>query len=117
MGRVRALGEWRGRTTGFRWTSFIFVRCRDGRVLGLVFGNWWRRGRSMVTAVSMSSTTVLERLEWPLTPRVVVRFGCLVVAVATEGRVVEALAFEICHKVPERGGVVVVAYVRHDCYC
>jgi hypothetical protein len=71
----------------------------------------------MVATMSMSSTTVLEWLERPLTPRVVVRFGCLVIAVATEGRVVEALALEICHEVPERGGVVVVAYVRHDCYC
>jgi hypothetical protein len=71
----------------------------------------------MVTAVSMSSATVLEWLEWPLTPRVVIRFGCFIVAVATESRVVEALTLEVCHEVPERGGVVVVAYVRHDCGC
>jgi hypothetical protein len=117
LGLVRALGEWRWRTTRFGWTSFMFVWCRDGRVLSLMFRDRWRGGRPVVATMSVSSTTVLERLEWPLTPRVVVRFGCLIIAVATKGRVVEALTLEVCHEVPERGGVVVVAYVRHDCCC
>jgi hypothetical protein len=62
----------------------------------------------------MSSTTVLERLEWPLSPRVVVRFICFVIVVAAKGRVIETLALKVGDKVPERGRVVVVAYVRHD---
>lgn len=67
-----------------------------------------------MATTSVSSTTVLEGLEGPLSPRVVVRFVCFVVAVATEGRVVEALALKVGDEVPERGRVVVVAYVRHD---
>ena len=70
----------------------------------------------MATSSGVSSTTVLEGLERPLTPRVVVRFVRFVLAVATEGRVIETLALKVCHEVPERGRVVVVAYVRHnDC--
>lgn len=76
--------------------------------------DWRWRGRTTVTTSSMSSTTVLEGLERPLSPRVVVRFVYFVVAVATECRVVEALAFKVGHKVPEWGRVVVVTYVRHD---
>lgn len=73
----------------------------------------WRR-RPTVATSSVPSTTVLEGLERPLSPRVVVRFVCFVVAVATKGRVIEALALEVGHKVPEWGRVVIVAYVRHD---
>ena len=66
-------------------------------------------------ASSMSSTAVLERLEWPLSPRVLVRrLVCFVVAAAAKGRVVEALALKVGHEVPERGRVVVVSYVGHD---
>lgn len=53
-------------------------------------------------------------MEWPLSPRVVVRFVCFVFAVAAEGRVIETLALKIGHEVPEWGRVVVVSYVRHD---
>jgi hypothetical protein len=69
-----------------------------------------------MTASFVSSTTVWERLEGPLTPgTVIVRVVGVVIAIVTESRVVEALAFEACDEVPEGGGVVVVAYVRHDC--
>jgi hypothetical protein len=57
---------------------------------------------------------MLEGLERPLTPRVIVGFVCFVLAVAAEGRVIEALALKVGDEVPERGRVVVVAYVRHD---
>lgn len=70
-----------------------------------------------MTTGYMSSSTVLERLERPLGPRVVVRFICFVVAVASEGRVIEALTLKVGHEVPEWGRVVVVAYVRHDDCC
>jgi hypothetical protein len=71
----------------------------------------------MVPMSSMSSATVLEGLEWPLTPRIVVRFVRFVVAIVAEGRVIEALTFEVCHEVPKWGRVVVVSYVRHDDDC
>jgi hypothetical protein len=67
-----------------------------------------------VATSSVSSTTVLEGLERPLGPRVIVRFVCFVLAGAAEGRVIETLALKVGHEVPERGRVVVVAYVRHD---
>jgi hypothetical protein len=69
---------------------------------------------------AMSAATLLERLERPLGPRVVVGglggFGVAVV-VAAKGRVVQALAFEVGDPVPEGGGLVVVPYVGHDCGC
>ena len=73
----------------------------------------------METAGTMSATALLERLERPLGPRVVVGgLGCFGVAVAAaKGRVVQALAFEVGDPVPEGGGLVVVAYVGHSCYC
>jgi hypothetical protein len=43
--------------------------------------------------------------------------GVAVVVVAAKGRVVQALAFEVGDPVPEGGGLVVVAYVGHDCGC
>ena len=74
----------------------------------------------METAGAMSATALLERLERPLGPRVVVvgALGCFGVAVAAaEGRVVQTLALEIGNPVPEGGGLVVVAYVGHDGCC
>lgn len=73
----------------------------------------------MEAARASSATTLLERLERPLVPRVVV--GGLVglsVAVSTaKGRMAQALAFEVGDPVPEGGGLVVVAYVGHDGCC
>ena len=73
----------------------------------------------METAGTMSATALLERLERPLGPRVVVGgLGSFGVAVAAaKGRVVQALAFKVGDPVPEGGGLVVVAYVGHDCDC
>jgi len=114
--RVVAFREGRWWATGLgRASLVVFVGRRDGRVLNFVLWNWRRGGRTMVPASSMSSATVLEGLEWPLSPRVLVRrFVCFVVAVAAEGRMVKALTLEVGHEVPEWGRVVVVSYVRHD---
>lgn len=72
----------------------------------------------MEAARTMSAAAILERLERPLRPRVVGGLVGLGVAVATaKGRVVQALAFEVGDPVPEGGGLVVVAYVGHDCCC
>lgn len=66
------------------------------------------------TARSMSTTTMWDRLERPLVPRAVVGLG-VVVAVATESRMVQALTFEVGDPVPEGSGLVVIAYVGHGC--
>ena len=71
------------------------------------------------TGAATSAATLLERLERPLGPRVVVGglVGFGVAVAAAEGRVIQALAFEVGDPVPEGGGLVVVAYVGHDCDC
>jgi len=69
-------------------------------------------------ARTTSAAALLERLERPLVPRVVRGLVGLCVAIATaKGRMVQALAFEVGDPVPERGGLVVVAYVGHDGDC
>jgi len=86
----------------------VLFRCRGGA-----------RRTLLEAAVAMSPAAVLERLERPLVPGVVVGgivgFG-VAVAVA-EGRMVEALAFEVGDPVPEWGGLIVVAYVGHGADC
>lgn len=70
----------------------------------------------MEAARSMSAAAVCERLERPLVPWVfeLLVVVVVVVGIATEGRVVQALAFEVCDPVPKGSGLVVVAYVGHD---
>jgi len=85
-----------------------------------VFRCGWRARRTLVEAArtTMSTAALLERLERPLRPRVVGGLVGLGVAVsAAEGRMVQALAFEVGDPVPEGGGLVVVAYVGHDDCC
>ena len=114
---------WRWWPTSIRWTGFglLLQGCRDWWVVFIVLLVCRRRARRTLveTAGTMSATALLERLERPLGPRVVVGgLGCFGVAVAAaKGRVVQALAFKVGDPVPEGGGLVVVAYVGHDCDC
>ena len=80
---------WRWWPTSIRWTGFglLLQGCRDWWVVFIVLLVCRRRARRTLveTAGTMSATALLERLERPLGPRVVVgglgSFGVAVAAV------------------------------------